>query len=293
MADEADVDPLVRIQRRYERERRARLEAEAIAEQGLRDLYAANRSLDERIQARTTELEAATRNAEAADRAKGEFLSHVGHELRTPINGIAGMLELLDRVVTEPHSRDWLAAARESADRLERLFDRILWFIELETLDLSSVSEMTTIDAVLDSAAERWRQKCAARGQLLSVEIATPVGCTVARTSELDRALDELLGNLVSHASPGAVRLGASADADTVRFSVVDSGPGIAAETAAIASEALESGQSPATRTGIGAGMGLALVRRIALALGGGSGVDETAEGGTCAWMTVPVSTPS
>lgn len=290
MTDELEVDLVGRLQRRYERERRARLEAEMIAQQGLRDLYSANRSLDLRIQERTTELEEATRKAEAADRAKGEFLSHAGHELRTPINGIAGMLELLDRVVTEPHSRDWLAAARESTDRLEHLVDRILWFIELETLDLSSVSDTTTIDAVVDSAAARWRQKCAGRGQLLSSEIATPVDYKVAKTLELDRALDELLGNAVAHASPGAVRLRTSADAGLVRFSVVDSGPGIAAETAESAAEALEPGQPPTTRTGSGAGMGFALVRRIALALGGDSGLDLTAEGGTWAWIAVPLA---
>ena len=284
----ADTTDVARLRGRYDRERRARLEAEAIAEQGLRDLYQANRSLDARIAERTRELEAAMALAEAANEAKGEFLAHVGHELRTPINGIAGMLELLDRVVTDRRAREWLTSARESTERLERLFDRILLFIEFDTADLSRVAETVSVEAVVDQAADRWRQSCAAAGQLLVVEVATPIDCVVAGSEELGRALDELLDNVVSHASSGAVRITAVADGGFVTFSVDDTGPGMRAAAAVSASEILETGESPATRSGTGAGIGLALVRRIASALGGRSGIDDSEIGGSRVWFAVP-----
>ena len=66
-----------RLERRLERERRARADAERIAEDGLRALYDANRSLDRRIAERTRELEDATRRAEAASNARGAFLAHI------------------------------------------------------------------------------------------------------------------------------------------------------------------------------------------------------------------------
>ena len=289
-ASEDDAAGRKRLERRWDRERRARLEAEAIAEQGLRDLYAANESLDERIRQRTSELEAATRRAEAANKAKGDFLAHVGHELRTPINGIAGMLELLDRVVTDTRAREWLTSARESTDRLERLFDRILWFVELENIDLSSASAVVSAESAVDQAAERWRQPCARAGQLLGVEVSTPLDCTVLASDELARALDELLDNAVQHATQGPVRLRASADGDMIRFSVDDPGPGMEGDVAAAASGVLDPGESPTSRRGAGAGIGLALVQRIAAALGGMCGIDRSELGGSSFWMTVPAS---
>lgn len=279
---------LERLQRRLERERRARLEAEAIAEQGLRNIYAANQSLDRRIEERTRDLEEASRRAQAANRAKSVFLSHVGHELRTPINGIAGMLELLDGEVTTETGRSWLASARESSDRLERLVDRILWFIELETADLTAAAEAIGVEDVLDRAAERWRHPCAKVGQLLSVEVATPLGSTVTATRELDRALDELLDNAVTYGSPGAVRLRA-VDGDTgVRFEVEDDGPGIDPSVVASAADVLEPGGDPSTRRDTGAGIGLALVKRVAAALGGEFGIERSPSGGSIVWLSVP-----
>jgi signal transduction histidine kinase len=277
-----------RLQRRYERERRARLEAEAIAEQGLREIYAANRSLDRRIAERTRELEEATRRAQAASEAKSEFLAHIGHELRTPISGIAGMLELLDGVAMPPQARRWLASASESSARLQRLVDRILWFIELEATDLRAEATPRAVDVVLDGTAERWRRRCAGAGQLLSVELATPVGSTVAATDELERGLDELLDNAVRHAAAGAVRLRATALGDAVRFEVEDSGPGMEASVAATASDMLDPGGDPTTRRSAGAGIGLALVRRVTAALGGGFGIDRADTGGSIVWMTAP-----
>lgn len=287
-----DPAALERVQRRYQRERRARLEAEAIAEQGLREIYVANRSLDQRIAQRTRELEEATRRVQAASEAKSEFLAHIGHELRTPINGIAGMLELLDGVAMPPEAREWLASASHSGARLQHLVDRILWFIELEATDLTAEAAPRPVEELLDRVAERWRRRCVEAGQLLSVELATPLGAAVAATEELERGLDELLDNAVGHASAGPVRLRATAIGDDVRLEVEDPGPGMEASVAATAPDMLDPGVDLTTRRSAGAGIGLALVRRVASALGGHFGIERADTGGSIVWLTVPAADP-
>lgn len=279
-----------RLRQRLDREHRARKEAELIAEQGLRDLYKANVSLDARIVERTRELEEARRRAEEANAAKSEFLAHISHELRTPINGLSGMLELLQPEVEGAAAREWLASAQASGDRLGHLFDRLLWFIDLEAADVAARAEPTSIEALLDAAGQQWRGRCARAGQLLAVDLAVPPDCQVRATEDLGRALDELLHNAVTHASPGAVRLMAEIRDGAVRIAVDDSGPGVGAGIAASAGGVLEPGGSAATRRTTGAGIGLALVQRISSALGGLSGIETNDEGGTSAWMQLPVA---
>lgn len=281
---------VARLEQRLARERAARQEAEEIAERGLRALYNANQTLDQRIAARTRELEIAIARAEAASAARSSFLAHISHEVRTPLNGIAGMLELLSDEITSEDGKARLASARESTDRLEQLFARTLRVVELESDDLRSRTSPRDVEATIERAAERWRHRCAGRGQLLSVEIATPAGCLVRATDELDEALDELLDNVVTHADAGAVAVGAETEDGEVRFQVEDSGPGLPLDRDADDGEILDPGTAPATRRTVGAGIGLALVDRIASALGGQAGVENGENGGVRAWFTVPIT---
>ena len=276
-------DRLARIERRYERERRARLEAEAIAEAGLRQLSELNASLDERIRERTAELEAATARAEAANEAKDDFLSHVSHELRTPINGITGMLELLEAEVRDAPATDWLAAARESGDRLLRLVERLLWFTDLQSSDLAADAEEMRVQEIVEVAGDRWRLPCAKAGQLLSVEPTTSAEATVWATPAINRALDELLDNVVAHVSAGAVRLTARVEGDLVMFEVIDDGEGLPEGAIGI----LDTGESATTRRGTGAGIGLALATTVAESLGGSLG-SASRDDGHAVWISVP-----
>jgi len=125
-ADKPDTKTeIARLSRRLERERSARQEAETIAERGLRDLYLANQSLDRRVADRTSELRYAKAEIERALASTSVFLGNLSHDLRTPINGIVGMLELLSGTVTDPQHRTWLETATDSAERLRRLLVRL------------------------------------------------------------------------------------------------------------------------------------------------------------------------
>lgn len=272
-----------RLELRYDRERRARLEAEAIAEAGLRELMDVNDSLDERIRQRTAELEKAMQRAHAANTAKDAFLAHIGHELRTPVNGLAGMLELLEAEVEGPHATEMVHAARQSGDQLGRLVERLLVFTNLQAADLAADAVEMTVEEIVEAAADRWRHACAKAGQLLSVEPATAPGATVLATDAIHGALDELLDNVVTHGPPGAVTVTTHAVDDGIRIEVADSGAGVSEAATAV----LDIGQDPSTRTGTGAGIGLALASMVAESLGGGLGSGAT-DRGAAVWLDLP-----
>lgn len=279
-------DQIARLERRYLREHRARIEAEAIAEAGLLELSAVNASLDERIRERTAELEAAMAKANAANAAKDAFLAHVSHELRTPLNGLTGMLELLESEVSGTPASEWLTTARDSGQRLLRLVERLLSFTDLRSADLAAGAQPMIVKEIADEAAERWRLPCAKVGQLLSVDPMTAPTATVLATPDIHRALDELLDNTVAHGPSGAVTITTRAMRDHVRFEVADPGDGPPQRTARI----LDTGQEPSTRHGMGAGIGLALATRIAESLGGSLGSGQTEEG-KAVWISVPRAT--
>ena len=279
------AEQVARLERRLERERIARSEAEKIAENGLRELYEANRALDRRVQERTRELEIARANAVAANEAKSEFLAHISHEVHTPINGVLGMIELLDASVAGEQERAWLHTAEQSVKRLQRLFARLLAHLELEAVDLLAIAEPAAVGEVLDELAARWRTRAAARAKLVMVDVDDPT-LLVPSTAQLVLAIEELLANAVEHADAGMIQLRASRDLlGRIRIGVVDEGPGIDDELRS-ADRLLEPG-SVTTRTADGLGIGLALARRIAECHAGHLTLEKNAAGGTSAWLTV------
>ncbi|MDH4074804.1 MAG: HAMP domain-containing histidine kinase [Acidimicrobiia bacterium] len=285
-AGPVDDAELARLRRRFARERAARHEAEAIAEEGIRRLYEANRDLDAQVAERTAELERARRQAEQASRAKSQFLAHVSHEVRTPLNGIRGMLELLAGVELRGDQQTWVASARSSADRLARLFDRLLRYVELDGLEATHGADRAPVDDVLDRLAERWRLRAAAARQLLSVEVSVSSQTMVVAPDVVEVALDELMHNAVVHAVPGALRLICRHDDAAMRIGVVDQGPGFSPGVIAHG-DALEP-NDVTTRGDGGTGLGIAVAARAAIAVGGRLVVEDTAEGGSAVWLELP-----
>jgi len=263
------------LERRVAREHNARIEAERIAEDGLRALYLSNRDLDQRILERTAQLNEALDEARAAGRAKTAFLVHMSHHLMTPLNGVVGMLELLGDADYEEHQEAWHASALRSARRLDRLARQLLSFVEVDGVDLRHDAPVRGLEEVLVAVEKRWHHAMLRAGQLPMFELTGLDGLWVVAPSQLTDVFDELFSNVVEHAGPGPVQVQVRpVDGATVAIDVTDAGSGIDAATKQTASSL---GVRPdLERQGDGsAALGLVLMRQIADGLGGRVAIGE------------------
>ena len=211
--------------------------------------------------------------AEAAARAKTLVFAMLTHELRTPLNGILGMAGLLGQEPISPAQRAYVEAIAQSGERLLELISDALDYSRLEAgrsiAEIAPFRPIETAQSVLELLAPRAR----AKGLDLVLEAGEDCGLSVlSDEGRVRQILFNLVGNALKFTETGGVcvRLaimarGAEAQ---VRFSVRDTGPGIAPEKRAVIFEAFEQADASHARAHGGAGLGLAIVKRLADMLG-------------------------
>ena len=278
-----DQERIERLEARVARERRAREEAEAIAERGMRDLWLANRSLEERVAERTAELSQSVKAARMAADAKEAFLAELGHELASPIHAVVGLIELIDVSALGAEDRQRLDQVDANARALS---DLLVGLVEIA--GASGGSNPDDLERAvpvewLDETVDRWMRAAAGRAQLLVPSCDHVDGEVALDWVRLGRMVDAALDNVVQHAAPGSVSIAVAVDRDTVTVAVRDSGPGMSPEQIAAAAE-------PFVRQGEGRslGIGLAVARRLAESTGGTFALTSDGE----SWTEISVSLP-
>jgi PAS domain S-box-containing protein len=230
--------------------------------------------------------------AAAADMAKSQFLSRVSHELRTPLNAILGFAQLLemDPGVGERQT-SWLAQVLASGRHLLALVDDILDLSSVQTGQLPLNTEALALHPVLEEA----RAMVAAAAQEAGVVVINEVPADAHHTVRADRKrLKQIVSNLLSNAIKynhrgGWVRLAARHDDGMVELSVADSGPGLdEAQTARLFNpfERLHAQRGPVA----GTGLGLALTRQFAQAMGGSVQVSSRLGEGSTFFVRLPAA---
>ena len=219
----------------------------------------------------------AQRAAEEANQAKSTFLATVSHEVRTPMNGVLGMIDVLERTSLSAEQRDALGTVRYSASALLRIIDDILDFSKIEAgrLDLERV-EFSTAE-LIDGAVKTMTPQAAAKGLSLTATVAADVpDHAIGDPVRLRQILFNLLGNAIKFTEKGAVRLGLecvpeSEDPKTVtlRLSVSDTGIGLTPDQQSRLFQPFVQADSSTTRRFGGTGLGLSIVRRLAEAMQG------------------------
>jgi signal transduction histidine kinase/CheY-like chemotaxis protein len=225
-------------------------------------------------------LAEASERAESASRAKSRFLAVVSHEVRTPLNGVLGMANLLLDSGLSPEQQTYAKSIKTSGEALLSLIEEILDFSKIEAgrLDLESIS--FDLSNLVTDVVELLAPRAQAKGIEIAAEIADDIPARVfGDAARLRQVLLNLAGNAVKFTDAGGVLVAVEREGEKIRFVVEDSGPGIGAEAQARIFEEFEQGDdSPARRHG-GTGLGLAIAARIVERMGGEISLQSAAHG--------------
>ena len=249
----------------------------------LGELRAHGQELERRVEERTAELRTALKGAEAASRAKSEFMAVMNHELRTPLNGVIGFTEILAKTNLTPAQHQFVHNANVSGRNLLRIVDDILDFSRIEAGILELDPEPTDLFELIENSVDLVRPEVSRKELELRLHIdpAAPRHAVVDPV-RLTQILCNLLGNAVKFTESGEVGLrveclGGGSEArssevgrETVRllFSVRDTGIGISDDQKRKLFIAFSQADSSTSRRYGGTGLGLAISQRLADRMG-------------------------
>jgi CheY-like chemotaxis protein len=230
--------------------------------------------------------------AEASLKAREDFLKLMSHEIRTPLNGVLGMLGLLARTKLDGAQKAYLTNARDSAEHLLTLVNDILDFARIEAGKLELDRAPVDPELIVQGVCELLSPKAHEKAVELAWAVEPDLPSILSDDGRLKQILFNLAGNAVKFTESGGVlvrvvkgRRRARAGEARLRFEVADTGPGVPPEARAkIFEEFGHADPSHATRYG-GAGLGLAVVKRLVNAFGGQVGLDSTPGVGSTFWF--------
>lgn len=239
------------------------------------------------------DLKRAKMEAEVANRAKSAFLATMSHEVRTPMNGVLGMLEATLRSPINESARDYLITARDSAVNLLNILNDILDYSKLEAGQMQlecmsfSVRQMADdIVSMLGGVAEKKRIQL-----LVEISADTPEWI-VGDPTRFRQILLNLVSNALKFTASGSVRIVVSYTAGErphlIRVEICDTGPGIPEAARERLFNRFNQVDVSTTRKFGGTGLGLAICRELSHCMGGEIGVQSEVDVGSTFWFEIP-----
>lgn len=252
------------------------------------------RNVTERLQLQSDLVEARI-EAESANAAKDQFLANISHELRTPMNAILGMLEVLGQTKLDDAQRGHFASVHNAARALLRILNDILDFSRLNANALEIIPEELEVEDLLGQVGELFAVAASGKGIELVLEsdkgLADHYWGDALRIRQI---LNNFVDNAIKFTDRGSVivnaaRIGQEGECDLVRFEVRDTGSGLTAEQAGRLFQPFVQADQTLTRTHGGSGLGLSICRQLAVAMGGTIGVNSEPGAGSTFWFQIPL----
>ncbi len=238
-------------------------------------------------------LQDALVQAQAADRVKTQFLTTMSHEMRTPMNGVLGMAELLSQTGLSDQQSQYLNTILDTGGSLLTIINDILDYSQLEagnvkvkvtTINLADMFK--TVISLVDASVKQ-------KGLLLTCKVVDDCAPFVeSDAGRIRQVLFHYVGNAVKFTENGAVTLTAerriTGGQAMLRFTVIDTGIGIAQQDVAHVFKSFTQSDATTTRKHEGTGMGLAICQQIAKLMSGAVGVESEVGVGSRFWFEVP-----
>lgn len=296
---------LQRLESRLQRQTRARLEAENLLEAKSLALYRVNESLqkltdelESEVAKQTRQLTVALEQAHAATKAKDAFLANLSHEVRTPLNAIIGLTQLLGRTQLEPEQENYLNLLGASASNLMVLLNDILDFSKIESGKLSFHIVHFDFLNWISQACGTYALQAEAKNLKFKLDLDAQLPQFVEGDPQrLGQVLSNLLTNALKFTAQGQIEVGASLDHDQVgllaqqvrlRIAVKDTGIGVPIEQQNQVFEPFMQADSSITRNYGGTGLGLTICTRLVKQMGGEfSLLSQPAEGSQFSFTVV------
>jgi signal transduction histidine kinase/CheY-like chemotaxis protein len=238
-------------------------------------------------------LRAARDEADRAAREKTEFLAMMSHEIRSPMNGLLGIIELLHNTKLEADQSYMVELAQESATSLLRIVNDVLDLSKIDAGAVVPAVEPTALHELVRGLVEPIALAAARKELALQCAFADDVPEWIAiDPTRLRQILGNLLGNAVKFTGPGGtVDLSVSRlpDAAVLAFAIRDTGIGIAPDVLERLFQPFVQADASTTKNFGGTGLGLSISRRLARLLGGDIGVTSAEGGGSVFTLTLPL----